>query len=247
VVSVQRRTEPLGKIAFLVGVAMDFWTKLGLALAIAGVGVSIVFYFATYIWREMPRWLAICGFSVGIFLCVSAMGCFAFISEPERPDVSLRLVHPAGPMLVLDNNSGVIARDTKKTIGIWNADDLRTYIPGSSGNDPLPIPISTFDVLRPHVSSGPEGLFQQSVNSGYIKSGDRLIGSIGVVCPTCSRGHTYFVYIVWGKDGWYTEVSAPKEGEIVIPSRITKENLQTYFKSIEQTPQSKRHAIMPAS
>lgn len=215
--------------------------------AIGGIGVSIAFYFASYIWRDMPRWLGNMRVLVGLFLCGSAMGCFIFIAEPEKPDVSLRLVQPAGPMLVLDNNSGVIARDIKKLVGIWNADDLRTYVPGSSGNDPLPIPVSTFDVLRPHVSSGPESLFQQMVNAGYVKPGNRLIGSIGVVCPTCVRGHTYFVYIVWGKEGWFTETSAPKEGEIVVPSRITRENLEAYFKSIEQTPLSRRHAIMPVN
>ena len=62
-------------------------------------------------------------------------------------------------MLILDNTSGVVAKDIKKMVGIWNADDLRTFVAGSSGNDPLPIPISTFDALRPHVASGPEAYF----------------------------------------------------------------------------------------
>jgi hypothetical protein len=76
----------------------------------------------------------------------------------ELADVRLRLVHPAAPMLILDNDSGVIAKDIKKMFGIWNADDLRTHVQGSAGNDPLPIPIATFDALRPHVSSGPADL-----------------------------------------------------------------------------------------
>lgn len=110
----------------------------------------------------------------------------------ELPEIKLRLVHPISPMVVLDNVTGVLARDIKKTVAVWNADDLRAYSTGSSGNDPLPIPISTFDVLRPHTSSGRDSLFQQSLNAGLIKTGDRLIGSIGVICPTCFRGHTYF-------------------------------------------------------
>ncbi len=161
----------------------------------------------------------------------------------ELPEVALRLIHPLSPMTVLDNLSDVVARDTKRTIAIWNADDLRTYVPGSSGNDPLPIPISTFDVLRPHASSGPEGVFQLAVNAGYIMPGHRLIGSIGVICPTCSRGHTYLVYIVWSKEGWFAEAPDEKEGRVIVPGQITKENLEAYFKSIEKLPVAQRQPI----
>ena len=50
------------------------WAWLG----VSGIGISIAFYFATYIWREMPRWLAVGGFIAGLFLCASAMGVFCF-------------------------------------------------------------------------------------------------------------------------------------------------------------------------
>jgi pimeloyl-ACP methyl ester carboxylesterase len=164
-------------------------------------------------------------------------------ANPGAPDVAMRFVHPMSPMLVLENASGSIAREIKKTIAIWNADDLRTYIAGSSGIDPLPIPISTFDVLRPHVSSGPEAIFQPSVNQGFVKAGNRLIGSIGVVCPTCSRGHSYFVCLTWGEGGWYAELSEQREGEVVVPKRITKANLDLYFRNIEQWPAPQRHVV----
>lgn len=222
---------------------MEFWTKVGFALAIGGIGLSIAVYFATYLWRDMPSWAAICGFVLGVLLCIAAIGCFVFIPAPEVPEVTAKFVHPQSPMLVLDNTSGAIARNIERAFAIWNADDLRTYVPGSSGDDPLPIPISTFDVLRPHTASGPESMFQAVMNAGYVKNGNRLIGSIGVVCPECGRGHSYFVYIVWGQGGWFTEIPDSKEGEVTVPRRITKETLDAYFKSIEQIPEALRRPI----
>ncbi|MGA2314290.1 MAG: hypothetical protein ABSF87_18340 [Xanthobacteraceae bacterium] len=61
-----------------------FWSKVGFALAIGGIGVSIALFFAIYIWREMPRWVARVGFVFGIFLCTGAIACFVFIPEPKR-------------------------------------------------------------------------------------------------------------------------------------------------------------------
>lgn len=237
----------------LVGIAaaafpMTWYFRSLLVLIMAGIIVDLIIrspWTANWQWR--PKL-----FCIVTAFCLLGAAAWRPIADDYRgaelPEGGLRFVHPELPMLVLDNNSSAIARDIKKMVGIWNADDLRTYVAGSSGDDPLPIPVSTFDMLRPHTSSGPESLFQPSVNAGYIKPGNRLIGSIGVICPTCSRGHTYVVYIVWGKEGWYAEVpqyndKQLNEGQVVVPRRITKENLDQFFKSIEQTPKSERHQI----
>jgi hypothetical protein len=162
----------------------------------------------------------------------------------EQPEVTLRFVHPESPMLALDNKSGAIARDIKWSVAIWNFDDLRTYVPGSSGNDPLPIPVSTYDVLRPHAAGGYQGLFLQSVNAGFIKPGNHLAGSVSVICPTCIRGYTYFVYIEWGKGGWYSEAQQNlTEGELIVPKPISKESLEAYFKGIKALPDALKHSI----
>ena len=222
---------------------MDFLTKLGFALAVGGIGVSIAVYFATYLWRDMPKWTAISGFGFGILLCLGAILCFIVIPAPPEPEVTMRLVNLRSPSLVLDNHSDAIARDIKRSYAIWNTDDLRTYIVGSSGDDPLPIPTSTFDVLRPHTSSGPEGIFQASINAGYIKKGDKLIGSIGIICPICVRGHSYFIYIIWGESGWFSEIQDLKEGELTISRCLNTENLKAYFTLIELIPGASRHQI----
>ena len=73
----------------------------------------MVLFFAVYIWRDMPKWMAVCGFVFGLLLCVAAMGCL-FIRGPEVPEVTAKFVHPQSPMLILENISGAIARDLQK-------------------------------------------------------------------------------------------------------------------------------------
>ena len=68
----------------------------------------------------------------------------------ELPDVALRFVYPKSPALVLVNQSAVIARDIKWTVVLWNMD-----LPDR--NDPLPIPVSTFDWITDN-SMIPKGL-----------------------------------------------------------------------------------------
>jgi hypothetical protein len=112
--------------------------------------------------------------------------------------------------------------------------------PAASAHDPLPIPVSTFDFLRPHASSGPLTLF----NEQYIKSGQRLFGSVSVICPECSRGHSYVLGIVWGKEGWYTEISDRKDGELVIPPHFTRDLIVAYHEELlKMIPDASRTAI----
>ena len=64
------------------------------------------------------------------------------------------------------------------------------------------------------------------------------MGSIGVVCSSCSSwSHIFCIYHL-GEGRVAHELSEHKEGEIVVPSRMTKENLEAYFKSIERTRSS---------
>ena len=56
--------------------------------------------------------------------------------------------------------------------------------------------------------------------------------------------HSYlFVYMIWGQEGWYADLPNYKEGEIVVPRPITKENLDLYFKALELMPAAQRHQI----
>ena len=144
----------------------------------------------------------------------------------ELPDVALRFVYPKSPALVLANQSAVIARDIKWLVILWNMD-----LPDR--NDPLPIPVSTFDWIRPHTQGGPQNLFGSPIVASLLKPGNRLFGSASVICPECARGRTYIVYIVWDDGGWFSEVENEKSGNPLTPPNFLEASRIEYFKALE--------------
>ncbi len=155
----------------------------------------------------------------------------------EQPDLAMRFVYPKSPALILVNQSTVIARDIKWTVVLWNMDFPER-------NDPLPIPVSTYDWLKPHDESGPQNLFISPLVEPLLKSGNRLFGSASVCSPESVRGRTYIVYIVWGEGGWYSEVEEEMSGKIDIPQNFLKSTREEYFKTLEaKVPYLSRVAI----
>lgn len=140
--------------------------------------------------------------------------------------MTLRFVYPKEPALIIANPSDVIARDIKWFVALWNMD-----LPDR--NDPLPIPVSTFDWIKAHEEGGPLSLFDSPLVTPLLKPGDRLFGSASADCPECARGRTYIVYIVLGKGGWFSEVENEKLGKILIPNNFLKESREAYFKALE--------------
>lgn len=146
--------------------------------------------------------------------------------EAAPPTVGLRFVYPKSPALIVVNQSAVIARNIKWTVALWNMD-----LPDR--NDPLPIPVSIFDWLRPNDEGGPENLFDGPVVAPLLKPGNRLFGSASVICPECARGRTYIVYIVWGESGWFSEVENEQSGRILTPHNFLKATRSEFFKELE--------------
>jgi hypothetical protein len=190
---------------------MDFWGKLGFALAIGGIGLSIAVFFATYLWRDMPRWVALSGFGSGLFLCVAAIVCFIFIPSPEEPEVTLSLVNKTDPLIQLHNISKTTASNIKTLVLAFNLDSY------AQTKQPLPIPANVFDFLIAGTSSLPEELFERPNIPALAKKGDKIFGSASVQCPLCKRAHTYVFSIVYGTGGWYGEVPKMTNGNIVAP------------------------------
>ncbi len=150
-------------------------------------------------------------------------------SEPPAAalaDVALRLIYPKDPALMIMNSSDSLARDIKWTLLLWNMD-----LPDR--NDPLPIPVSTFDWIRAHDQGGPENLFDRPGVSELLKPGNRLFGSASIDCAGCARGRTYIVYIAWGEGGWYSEIDKEKSGHLLVPSNMTRDGRQAYFGQLE--------------
>jgi len=253
----------LGAIGDAVGA--EFWVARGSFI------ISALATTGAYFWwlRECPRRRAhaiVLGVIAFLWLSVALPAQLAWIGFREQkvsatekearsaslptvnfPDVTVRLVYPDHTAIVLVNNSDAIAKEIKWTVVVWNLDDPRTYLstnPGPNSHDPLPIPVSMFDFLRPHSSGGPQTLFARPDIREFAKDGQRLFGSMSVICPDCKKGHTYFVYEEIGKGGWYSEVADVENGELVIPQHLTKDLVQQYYKeALERVPESARISI----
>jgi hypothetical protein len=155
---------------------------------------------------------------------------------PEVPDVTLRFVYAKAPALLLINKSGKLAKQIRWIVKVWDLDDPTT--------EPLPIKIDTVDFLRPHSTSGPQNLLGSVLVAPFMKPGHQLFGWASVVCPDCARGHTFFVYIEWGKGGWYYEIASETSGDIFIPKHLTASEVKAYFVSARSMmPQGARIPI----
>lgn len=154
--------------------------------------------------------------------------------------VALRFVYPKSPALMIINESDVVVRDIKWTVILWNMD-----LP--ERGDPLPIPVQTFDWLKGYDEGGPQNLFSSPLVAPLLKPGNRLFGSASVNCPTCTRGRTYIVYIVWGEDGWFSEVEAEKSGKALVPATVpfSRDSREKYFAALEaMVPEQARLPII---
>ncbi len=155
----------------------------------------------------------------------------------QRSDVAMRFVYPKAPALVLVNQSPVIAREIKWAVVLWNVD-----LPDR--DEPLPIPVSTIDWLRPGASGGPQSLFDQPNVAVALKPGDRLIGTASVICAECARGRSYIVSIIWGEGGWFSELEGERGGDLLIPGKFDKGSRAAYFRALEAAaPTDARVAI----
>jgi hypothetical protein len=248
----------LSPVAILLGVAFPVLVGLATALAM-GSGGATEFWIARiaasagaldlvgltiwWLYKSDFTWInSTIGAVLGICVVLLLPAVLKWVDAKElnttaKPDVSLRFVFPEAPSLVLENNSDVVAKDGKWEVALFNMD-----LPDR--NEPLPIPVSTFDWIRPHSVSGPQALFASTSVSSLLKPGDRLFGSAAVICPACSRGHTYLVYIEWGKGGWFSEIEDQKSGLLPIPRNLLKETRMEYFdRGLSGVPRSKRVPI----
>ncbi len=218
--------------------ATEFWVAriFFIAAAIELVGLSTYWLYVS-VWPLVAR-LIIAAF-VGVIVMPATIGSLAWVDsrqervreqlpppKPKPPDVTLSFVYPKTPALVIANLSDSVARDIKWTVALWNID-----LPDR--NDPLPIPVSTFDWIKPHEKGGPQDLFGGPLVAPLLKPTNRLFGSASVSCPECSRGRTYIVYIVWGSHGWFSEIENEKSGNLIIPVNFLKETREAYFKALE--------------
>jgi hypothetical protein len=186
------------------------------------------------------------GVSITLVLLAGLLAWTFAPSVEGEPDVSLKFVYPTSPALVLTNNTNAVANQIKWTVVLWNLDDPRAYAGAPPDNPPdaheaLQIPVSTFDFIRAHSTGGPLNLFGSPLVAPYVKSGNRLAGFASAICPNCTRGHTYFVWIVYGQGGWLAELSQYKNGEVISPRPQTRANVANFFDQFMPTVPEKDH------
>jgi hypothetical protein len=171
--------------------------------------IAFLVYALVWKWLQRSRTRYVLGV-VGLVVVLSATA-YGLATQERQPDVALGLVTPEEPALVITNLSGLVASQIKWSVVLWNQDAPTPF-------GPLPIPTQTFEFLRPTESSGPQRLFTDPV-AKFVSKGQRLIGSAAVSCPTCGRGRTYVVSIVFGEGGWFYELPNDETGAILVPSR----------------------------
>ena len=150
------------------------------------------------------------------------------------PDVELVLTNTSSPTLIIKNKSKVLAREIKWYFALWNMAHLQ---------QPLPIPIQTFDWIKAGESSGPLRILPETV-SNALHEGDIVFGSMAESCPECERGRTYFLVIDWQRDGWYCEIEKEKSGDLFIPKPATPVELRKFYSSLIKMPKSSRKPIL---
>jgi hypothetical protein len=155
------------------------------------------------------------------------------LAPPKIPDVAMAFYNPAGPYLRIINESDAIARQIKWSVVVWNVDD-------TSNLNPLPIPVQTYDYLRPRHSGGNEVPFANSLLSGEVRIGTHLFGCATVECPDCTKGRSYWIYIDYGNSGWYSEIPGG-DAQLRVPAEMSHDGILRYEAAmIASVPVSKR-------
>jgi hypothetical protein len=157
-----------------------------------------------------------------------AAGEKAIAKPPD--EVALRFVYPQAPALIVVNPSDAVIRNAKWYVGLWNLNL-------ADRNDPLPIPVSTFDWIKPHDEGGPQLLFNAQIVQSLLKPGDHLLGCASVSCPDCIKGHGYILDILWGKGGTFAEIENDDGGKLILPTQaLTETTREQYFRRLRSIP-----------
>lgn len=118
------------------------------------------------------------------------------------PDLHLELVYPTsvGIMIVNDKRAKV-AEKPKYQFLLMDLDNLDA--------DALRIPVQEGDFIRPGEGWGPNMMMDLPEVKAVVHPGDRIFGYGMVLCPTCVKTRSYWIYIEQGKGGWYCEMPKP--------------------------------------
>lgn len=239
--------------------------------ACAGAGLGVMSNVMTNHWLSAPAWVLSLFFWVGlllflvpiptillwtklyqgdrniyriflvllywIFLFISLRAAERRWSNPPQADLALCFLNPNNPELeVVNLSDDVSAEGGQFTARIYDIDS-------PSPEDPLNIAfLPTVFSLRPKVHTIPITFFPP----GSIKSGDRIAGSIGLTCPKCKTGRTYWLSVIFGTEGWYSQIKGETDGGAMIfsqwvpPGTHGQSIANAIYKIVQKTPENER-------
>jgi len=118
------------------------------------------------------------------------------------PDLSLKLVYPTSvSIMILNDKKARVAEKPKYQVLLADLDNLDANV--------LRIPAQEGDFIRPGEAWGPNMMMDLPEVKAVVHSGDRIFGYGMVLCPTCVKTRSYWIYIEQGKGGWYCEMPKP--------------------------------------
>jgi hypothetical protein len=192
--------------------AIVFW--LGVILVVVPIPtwylLRILKRSLTFTWTKAVSTIVVAwvvAFTTGWLLLADTMRRWGSVPQP---DVTACLIYPSSPALVLLNTSDQVAEQIKYSFALFDLDS-------ADRKQPLQIPVATFDFIKGKSVGGPQDILSTLRSPTSVKAGDKVIGSLGISCPKCAVGHTYWISLVVGQGGWFSELRGETSGNWVVP------------------------------
>lgn len=161
---------------------------------------------------------------------------------PPLPDVSMCVLGGKNPAIASLNISDQAAENPRVNATFYNLDS-------PDPDQPIFLSGQASDVLRAS-SSVVEKIFGNGDEPQGVSSGNRVIGSIGITCPKCRTGRTFWISMVIGSAGWTAQKDNDASGNSVSVTQWVAPGQKSHWSSsqflyriIDAVPEGKRVPI----
>ena len=138
-----------------------------------------------------------------------------------KADLSIDFAGVSDLMLMFHANTAVPVEKPKHWFTMFDATNMFIWPNKPDSPQPLPLQVQMWnDYIRQDTPTGPYSVLSESPNEAaktHVKSGDIILGTIGVTCINCIKVRTYYVYFQMGSGGWFYAVPNGKEKDLFIP------------------------------
>jgi hypothetical protein len=169
------------------------------------------------------------------------------IPNQGNAEVALELAGREALQLELANTTANTADKPKYWFAMFNTTNCFIWpTKPADGCQPLPLQTQTYadDYINAKDRLGPWDVLSQSpseVAKQHVKSGDVIVGIIGVTCSNCERARRYLVYFKGGEGGWFFRITKPDFSFPILTAHVPEGDLQQFLDL--QVPRRYRIAI----